>query len=60
MAVGSTDRVGPTLCRTNLKMASLSWPILSGADLHGAIYSEDTIWPEGFRPPPAAIKMGGQ
>jgi hypothetical protein len=32
---------------------------LDRADLHGAIYSEDTIWSESFRLPPEAINMGG-
>ena len=28
--------------------------ILSGADLTGVMYDDNTIWPEGFTPPPSA------
>lgn len=55
------------LSNTNLKGADLRSADLSGANLHGsnldktilakAIYDKHTKWPDGFKPPPNAVKV---
>ncbi|MEV0338917.1 pentapeptide repeat-containing protein [Nocardia sp. NPDC050713] len=40
------------LAGADLTSADLSGADLRGADLAGVIYSADTRWPDGFRPPP--------
>ena len=44
------------LSRVDLSGATLTEADLSGADLSGAKYNDDTHWPEGFTPPPNAVK----
>ncbi|MEW1739764.1 pentapeptide repeat-containing protein [Nocardia beijingensis] len=43
---------GAGLRNTNLSGADLKATNLSGADLTGTIYNDNTLWPEGFVPPP--------
>jgi uncharacterized protein YjbI with pentapeptide repeats len=35
-------------------MANLSGADLSDADLTGVAYDDETVWPDGFSPPPSA------
>lgn len=49
------------LSRVNLSKACLQKANLSGADLSGVRfdgteYDDETVWPEGFHPPPEALK----
>jgi uncharacterized protein YjbI with pentapeptide repeats len=48
---------GTDLSYAQLQGADLRGANLTGADLHGAEYDDATIWPEGFAPPPEAVKV---
>jgi len=55
--LGGADLRGAHLGGANLSLADLSGARLAGADLSGAnlgliAYSHETVWPEGFAPPP--------
>jgi len=49
------DLGGADLTGANLKDANLA-----GANLDGSKYDADTVWPEGFTPPPEAINIDDQ
>jgi hypothetical protein len=50
------DLIGADLIGADLRDANLRGADLAGADLRGAKYNENTAWPEGFTPPPEALK----
>ena len=45
------------LAGTTLRGASLYEANLSGADLGGACYNANTLWPEGFDPEAAGARL---
>jgi hypothetical protein len=51
------DLAGADLTGADLRNAALGKAILMGADLTGARYDQKTRWPDGFTPPPEAIKV---
>ena len=73
--LNSADLRGADLREARLRGANLEWAVLNSADLRGANlkgvikldtaklrrtkYNNDTIWPEGFSPPPEAVKVEG-
>lgn len=53
---------GANLWRANLQGACLEFANLQdahllGANLQGAKYNDNTVWPEGFTPPPRAVRV---
>lgn len=50
------DLRGALLERTNLAGSNLSGAQLEQVNLTNALYNDQTRWPEGFTPPPEAIK----
>ena len=52
MKVTGTDGKEYTIePRANLSGAELRWAYLSGADLSGAVWNDETVFPEGFEIP---------
>jgi hypothetical protein len=51
------DLRGANLRGVNLGGANLRGTDLGGANLEETVYNDDTEWPEGFTPPPEAIKV---
>ena len=49
--LSSADLEGADLWRANLRGADLSKADLSGAYLRGAVWNDETVFPEGFEIP---------
>lgn len=52
--LAGADLTGATLAGADLAGADLTGAVMDGANLDGVTHDEATIWPKGFRPPPAA------
>jgi uncharacterized protein YjbI with pentapeptide repeats len=51
--LGWAELRGANLHGADLRRADLRGARLTGADLSGAVYDDETLWPEGFDPVPA-------
>ena len=51
---------GADLVGANLERAFLEGAELTGSELWDATYNNETVWPEGFAPPPQAINVDEQ
>jgi uncharacterized protein YjbI with pentapeptide repeats len=58
--LGHTKLQGADLERAKLQGANLEGAKLQGVDLREAEHNDDTIWPEGFTPPPEAIDVDAE
>jgi hypothetical protein len=52
----NADLRGASLREADLRAADLRGAQLRGADLTGVVVDQDTQWPEGFTPPPEAVR----
>ena len=56
----NANLVGANLVGANLERAFLEGAELTGSELWDATYNNETVWPEGFAPPPQAINVDEQ